>query len=217
MIRMSLRACGLGALVLVSCDKSDGAPSAPSASAPPSARAAAPSAPPPAAASSPDTLPAAEAGAAAATQGGGAACGRDGTYEAVAYACKGEKKQSFPGFIHWKFTMNGTDAPFTESTSPPMPKCASTQKFEAKCTADPIVLTLTPKGPSACEPANCLGRSANGAAGGQCGKTPDPVMWSVSEQTPTSFVSTSVEPFKITTCTANHKSNPLTVWWQKKS
>ncbi len=29
-------------------------------------------------------------------------------------------------------------------------------------------------------------------------------------------VLTSVEPFKLTTCTSSHKSNPLTVWWQKK-
>ena len=76
--------------------------------------------------------------------------------------------------------------------------------------------TLTPNGVEQCTPANCL-HAPRGKPSGGCGKAPGaPLVWSIVEQTPSSMVLTSMEPFSLTTCTSTGKSNPLTVWWQKQ-
>jgi hypothetical protein len=211
MPRPSLPLCAFAALALTGCHKGDSAPSGASSAAPaaptPSAAATTHAAP----SAAPSAAPAAPAPAAA-----GGACGFDGVYEAVGYACKGEKKQTFPSFMRWKFTMNGLDGPFEESTLPPLPSCVNGEAWKAACAGTPTVLTLTASAPSTCTPAGCMRSNIKGSGGTACGKMPAPLIWSVVEHTATTLVLTSVEPFKLTTCTSSHKSNPLTVWWQKK-
>jgi hypothetical protein len=201
-------------IALAACSKGNGdAPATAGASA---SAAKAPAGAAPTASAKPAAPPTATATATAADTSPGA-CGLDGAYLAVGYACKGEAQQPFPSFMQWNFTMSGTNAPFVQTSGPPLPVCALSQVYKATCASSPTVVTLTPAGPSACSPANCAMHKGNkGIDGTACGKTPEPLLWTVVEHTAKTLVLTSVEPFKLTTCTANHKSNPLTVWWQKK-
>jgi len=194
-------ACGKGG--------GDAAPSASTPAPPPHAsegvKAPAPPSAPPSAAPAPT---------ARAAEGGG--CGMDGSWHAVAYSCKGEAKQAFPAFLSWTLAVNGADAPFKEQFSPPLPSCTGVQPWKASCTKSPAVLTLAPNGVHQCTPSNCL-HAPRGKPSGACGTVPTaPLIWSIVEQTPTSMVLTSMEPFSLTTCTSTGKSNPLTVWWQKQ-
>jgi len=140
----------------------------------------------------------------------------DGSWKAVGYACKGETKHAFPDFLAWTIAVNGADAPFKEQLSPPLPSCTGIQPWKASCTKSPAVLTLSPNGVEQCTPSNCL-RAPRGKPSGGCGKVPSaPLVWSIVEQTASSLVLTSMEPFSLTTCSSTGKSNPLTVWWQKQ-
>ncbi len=146
----------------------------------------------------------------------GGACGMDGSWKAVGYACKGETKHAFPDFLSWTLAVTGADAPFKEQFSAPLPTCSGIQPWKASCTKSPAVLTLAPNGAHQCTPSNCL-HAPRGRPSGACGTVPTaPLIWSIVEQTPTSIVLTSMEPFSLTTCTSTKKSNPLTVWWQKQ-
>jgi hypothetical protein len=200
----------------VSCNREgkDDAPSASPAPRPPSS--AAVKATPPT--STPSATASTAAGTAASTAAGaaeGGACGMDGNWKAVGYACKGETRHAFPDFLSWTLAVNGADAPFKEQFSPPLPTCTGIEPWKASCTKSPAVLTLSPNGVHQCTPSNCL-RAPRGKPKGACGEVPSaPLIWSIVEQTPSSLVLTSMEPFSLTTCTASRKSNPLTVWWQK--
>lgn len=146
----------------------------------------------------------------------GGACGMDGTWRAVEYACKGEKKHVFPPFLVWTVAINGADAPFKEQFSAPAPTCTGVQPWKASCTKNPDVLTLSANAPEQCTPSDCL-HAPRGKPSGGCGNVPGaPLIWSITEHTPTSLVLTSMEPFALTTCTSMGKKNPLTVWWQKQ-
>ncbi len=207
--RLALCLLSLASASGLSCNRSSG-DAAPSASAaprpPPSAAVKAP-----APKSAPTATPPAPSGA-----DEGAGCGMDGSWKAVGYACKGESKHPFPDFLAWSLAVSGADAPFKEQLSPPLPSCTGIQPWKASCTKSPAVLTLAPNGKEQCTPSNCL-HAPRGKPHGGCGEVPSaPLVWSIVEQTPTSMVLKSMEPFNLTTCTSSKKSNPLTVWWQKQ-
>jgi hypothetical protein len=203
--RIALCVLSLASTCGLSCSRGSN-DAAPSASPAPSA--AARTAAPTSATSAPSATPHVEKGA--------GACGMDGSWKAVGYACKGETKHAFPDFLSWTLAVSGADAPFKEQFSAPLPSCVGVQPWKASCTKSPAVLTLAPNGPHQCTPGNCL-HAPRGKPSGACGKVPtEPLIWSIVEQTPSSLVLTSMEPFSLTTCTSTGKSNPLTVWWQKQ-